>query len=100
MGEEETLRGARNRIINARALCPGAHFYCGLEGGCAIFEEVRVCLCSSMRMCMSLIMPMDSYPLTCTRNHTAVFTIVLLIIQLENVLLCMDCCIWQHRWSQ
>lgn len=34
MGDEETLRGARNRIVAARALRPDADFVVGLEGGC------------------------------------------------------------------
>ncbi len=29
----ETLQGARNRVQNARAACPGADYYVGLEGG-------------------------------------------------------------------
>ena len=36
MGDEETLRGARNRAANARKLVPGCDFYCGLEGGCSL----------------------------------------------------------------
>ena len=34
MGDDETLRGARNRIANTRKAKPGADYYCGLEGGC------------------------------------------------------------------
>jgi len=34
MGNEETLRGARGRILSARALEPAASFYVGMEGGC------------------------------------------------------------------
>jgi non-canonical (house-cleaning) NTP pyrophosphatase len=45
MGDEETLQGARNRVRNARAMLPGADFYCGLEGGCAFVGEVRA-LCN------------------------------------------------------
>lgn len=34
MGDDETLKGARNRVVNARESIPGADYYCGLEGGC------------------------------------------------------------------
>ena len=39
MGEAETLKGARARVQNAQQLAE-ADFYCGLEGGCDVDEQV------------------------------------------------------------
>lgn len=33
MSDEETLRGAKNRVTNASAACPEADFWIGIEGG-------------------------------------------------------------------
>ncbi len=38
MSDEETLRGARNRVLNARLAQPGADFWVGLEGGLDTFD--------------------------------------------------------------
>jgi inosine/xanthosine triphosphatase len=38
MSDAETLRGARNRVANARAAEPDADFWVGLEGGLDIFD--------------------------------------------------------------
>ncbi len=38
MSDEETLRGARSRVRNARAEYPGADYWVGLEGGLDTFD--------------------------------------------------------------
>ena len=38
MSDGETLRGARNRVLNARTARPGADFWVGLEGGLDTFD--------------------------------------------------------------
>jgi inosine/xanthosine triphosphatase len=43
VGDEETLRGARNRADGARALVPDADLWFGLEGGVAEREGVLEC---------------------------------------------------------
>jgi inosine/xanthosine triphosphatase len=34
MSDDETLRGAETRAMNARAAAPGANYWVGIEGGC------------------------------------------------------------------
>lgn len=36
MGDDETVRGARNRARQARVAHPEADFWCGIEGGCLL----------------------------------------------------------------
>ena len=39
MSDEETLEGATNRAMNAKKQYPQAHFWVGIEGGCAIQDQ-------------------------------------------------------------
>ena len=39
IGDDETRRGARNRANHASEAVPDAHFWIGLEGGVAVFDE-------------------------------------------------------------
>jgi inosine/xanthosine triphosphatase len=43
MSDEETLAGARGRVQNVREAVPGADYYAGLEGGCALRGEELGC---------------------------------------------------------